>query len=241
MIRLYGKRSITERLKAAPASITRIYIEEGAVRPDIVTLARKHRIPVENLRHPRFRQLAQGNTTQGLIAETGDFKYAVLEDILGAESKPTLLFLDRVNDPHNLGVILRSAACFGGFAVVLPGYESVEVNETVIKVACGAENYVPVAKIPNLSVAVQKAAAAGYWIGACVVEGGSSPREVALNFPLGLILGSEGEGVRPGLLKHIDYKLTLPMRGQGLSFNVAIAVSIFCYEISVARAQGVRS
>ncbi|MDD5731248.1 MAG: TrmH family RNA methyltransferase, partial [Candidatus Omnitrophica bacterium] len=95
--------------------------------------------------------------------------------------------------------------------------------------------YVPVCLVTNVSLAVQKAKEAGYWIGATVVEGGEYPRNVSLNFPLCLLFGSEGEGIRPGLVKHTDYKLTLPMQGAGLSFNVAMAVGIFCYEIACQR------
>lgn len=231
-MRLYGKRSIVERLKANPKSINVLYLEEGFVRPEIMSLAQKNHVRIEHLRHQRFLQLAQGNQAQGVIAEVPKFVYSDLDELLDLEKKPVILFLDRINDPHNLGVILRSAACFGNFAVVLPAYESAGINETVVKVSCGAENYVPVCLIANLSVAIQKAAKAGYWIAATLAEGGENPRNAGLNFPLGLVFGSEGEGIRPGLLKHVDYKLTLPMKGSGLSFNVAIAVSIFCYEIS---------
>ncbi len=231
-MRLYGKRSIGERLKADPKSIKRLYLEEGVSRPEILSLGRKAAVPVEYLRPQRFAQLAQGNQTQGIIAEVSKFVYRDFDELISRDPKTVLIFLDRVNDPHNLGVILRSCACFGNFSVVLPGYESAQVNETVLKVACGAENYVPVSLITNLSVAIQKAQKQGYWIAATVVEGGDNPRHAGLNFPLGLVFGSEGEGVRPGLLKHVDYRLTLPMSGAGLSFNVAIAASIFCYEIS---------
>ncbi|HTY45612.1 MAG TPA: 23S rRNA (guanosine(2251)-2'-O)-methyltransferase RlmB [Patescibacteria group bacterium] len=234
-MRLYGKRSVSERLKADPASIKRLYIEEGLQRPEIVSLGRKAGIAVECLRSGRFAQLAQGNQTQGVIAEVTKFVYRDFDELISQDPASVLIFLDRINDPHNLGVILRSCACFGNFSVVLPGHESAQVNETVLKVACGAENYVPVSLITNLSVAIQKAQKQGYWIASTVVEGGDNPRQARLNFPLGLVFGSEGQGVRPGLLKHIDYRLTLPMTGAGLSFNVAIAVSIFCYEISSQR------
>lgn len=231
-MRLFGKRSVTERIKTNPRSIRRIFLQEGLPRPEIIKLAHQYHIPLENLSERRFSQLAQKAQTQGIIAETSGFEYQDLEEIIALENKPTLICLDRINDPQNLGVIIRNCACFGGFAIVLPRHESVEVTESVIKVACGAENYIPVCLITNLSIAIQKAKEEGYWIGATIVEGGEHPRNVRFNFPLCLVFGSEGEGIRTGLTKHIDYKLSLPMAGANLSFNVAMAVGMLCYEVT---------
>lgn len=232
-MRLYGKRSIRERILSNPSSVKKLYVQEGLGKNDIIGLAKRHNIAIETLSLNRFQQLAKGIQAQGLIAEADKFQYQDFDELISREDKlkPTLIFLDRINDPHNLGSILRSCACFGGFAVVLPRHESVEVTDAVLKVACGAENHVPVSLVVNLATAIDKAKRAGYWIGATVVEEGENPRQMNLNFPLGLIFGSEGEGIRPGLTKHIDYKLTLPMQGAELSFNVAMSVSIFCYEV----------
>lgn len=235
-MRLYGKRSVIERLRKDPQSIKKIYIQEGIDRPDIIQLGRKNKILLEVISRPRFNQLVQGGAhTQGVIAETVKFQYQDFDEIISLDPKPVLIFLDRINDPQNLGSIIRSCACLGGFCVVLPKFESVEVTEAVLKVACGGENYVPICLVTNLNIAVLKAKKEGYWIGAAVVEGGQNPRQVELNFPFGIIMGSEGKGVRPGLVKDLDYKLTLPMQGAELSFNVSVAVSIFSYEIVCQR------
>jgi 23S rRNA (guanosine2251-2'-O)-methyltransferase len=235
-MRLYGKRSVIERIGSQPKSVKRIYLLEGASRPEITHLARRNNLFIEVLGRNRFNQLAQGMNTQGVMAEVDKFYYRDLDDIISnEENKPTLICLDRINDPQNLGVILRNCACFGDFCVVLPKHESVEVTEAVLKVACGAENYTPVCQVTNLSMAIQKARAQGYWVGATVVDGGTHPRQANFNFPLCLLFGSEGEGIRPGLVKHLDYKLSLPMPGAGLSFNVAMAVAIFCYEVTCQR------
>ncbi|MBU3958558.1 MAG: 23S rRNA (guanosine(2251)-2'-O)-methyltransferase RlmB [Candidatus Omnitrophica bacterium] len=233
-MRLYGKRSVLERLKADPKSIKKVYLKEGVCRPEIAHLAKKKNIQVESLSAKRFFQLAQNVHAQGVMAEVDKFRYHDFEELISQDKQrqPTLICLDRINDPQNLGVILRNCACFGGFAVVLPKHETTGVTEAVLKVACGGENYTPVCLVTNLSSAIHKAKEQGYWVGATVVEGGQSPRQLKFNFPLCLLFGSEGEGIRPGLLKHIDYKLTLPMQGAGLSFNVAMAVTIFCYELT---------
>ena len=106
-----------------------------------------------------------------------------------------------------------------------------------MRVAQGGENYTPVAKVANLGVAIDKAKKAGYWVVAAVLEGDAQLLTAAqLNFPLGVIIGSEGKGVRPGLINHVDCKLTLPMKGERLSFNAATAAALFCYEITRQRA-----
>ncbi len=236
-MRLYGKRSVIERINSNSRSVKVIYLQAGLSRPEITSLAHKHHLKVETISEKRFFQLAPKIQTQGVMAEIDAFNYKDFEDIIGSENKdkPTLVCLDRINDPQNLGVIIRNCACLGGFCIVLPTRETVEVTEAVLKVACGGENYVPVCHVSNLSIAVQKAKEQGYWVGATVVEGGEHPRQVKFNFPLCLIFGSEGEGIRPGLIKQVDYKLTLPMRGVPLSFNVAMAVGMCCYEVSCQR------
>jgi 23S rRNA (guanosine2251-2'-O)-methyltransferase len=227
---LYGQRSVIERLKNNPKSVHKVYLLEDVKRPEIFSIARRRNVPIEKINLHKFSQLTRNVHAQGVIAEVGEFSYQDFDEIISSEDKPLLIFLDRVTDPQNLGAIMRICACFGGCAIILPKYESVEVTDTVLKVSCGAENHVPVTIVTNLSNAAQKAKDEGYWIGATVVQGGESPRKIKFNFPLGLIFGSEGEGVRPGLLKHVDYRLTLPMGGAELSFNVATAVGIFCYE-----------
>lgn len=236
-MKLYGKNSIAERLKADPKSIKKIFFQKGEGLRQIEDICRQRRIPVDYLSKNEFDKKAQAVRTQGVIAEVTEFKYAYLEDILRLEKEklPTLLFLDNLNDPQNLGSILRTAACFGGFGVVLPRHDSVEVTEAVLRVAQGGENYVPVVKAVNLSLAIEKAKKAGYWIAGAVLEGAENLADAKLNFPLAIVIGSEGKGIRPGLAGHLDMRLTLPMAGAELSFNAAVAAALFCYEAARQR------
>ncbi len=232
---LYGKRSVRERIKANPKSIKKIYLQKEIFQPEIISLARRNDIYFEIIESRRFFKLARRVQAQGIIAEVDNkFQYHNFETLINQndKNKLTLIFLDRVTDPQNLGAILRVCACLGDYGIVLPRNESAQVNETVLKVACGAENYIPVCCVTNLSKAIQEAKEQGYSIGATIVEGGETPYQIKFNFPLGLLFGSEEKGIRPGLIKYVDYKLTLPMPGERLSFNVAMAVAIFCYEVS---------
>ncbi|MCK4462978.1 MAG: RNA methyltransferase, partial [Candidatus Omnitrophica bacterium] len=129
--------------------------------------------------------------------------------------------------------IIRTLACFGGFAIVIPQFNACGVTEAVLHVASGGENYISVSVVPNLSNAIMQIKKCGCWIvGAEASSDASSMDATSFPFPLGLVLGSEGEGIRYGIQKHLDLKVRIPMKGAGLSFNVGIACAIFCYEIS---------
>lgn len=232
-MRLYGKQPVLERLKANPESIRRLTIRQGTDAAEVVRAAKMAGKNFTSLSKQEFGPMAGDLHAQGVWAEVEDFHYAALEDLLRQpEPRPVLFLLDRITDPQNLGAILRTAACFGGMALVLPRHDSAEITETVLRVACGGENYVPVAQVTNLAQASERAKKAGYWIAGASVSGGSPLPTADWPTPLAVVLGSEGEGIRPGLEKHLDLTLTLPMPGAPLSFNVATAAALFAYEIA---------
>lgn len=230
---LYGKNSVLERLKADPSSVHKIYIQDNFDAPNIMKLISAAGIPATKVSEKELLRIKRADRLQGIVAETDKYRYTPFQNILGLPQKdrPSLIFLDSLNDPHNLGSIMRIAACFGGFAVVIPEHSSCEVNETVLHVASGAENFTSVSLVTNLSRSLLEAKEAGYWAVGTVTEGGEDINRVSLPMPICLVLGSEGTGIRYGLQKHLDMKITLPMRGAQLSFNVAMACAIFCHEI----------
>lgn len=232
---LYGKNSISERIKADPGSMRAVYLREGLSLPAIEKAIAHGKIPCERLSAAALEKMRPQKDLQGVVAKVDLFKYTppdiLMQDAL--EDGRTLLFLDRVNDPHNLGVIIRLAACFGGFSLIIPSREAAQVNETVLHVASGGENYVPISSENNLAPVIDDAKKLGFWIaGAVVDEQADDLTQVSLPFPLGLVLGSEGGGIRKGLLKRLDLRLFIPMRGAPLSFNVNMACGIFCHEIT---------
>ena len=234
---LYGKNSVWERLKADPDSIRKIYLQDHFEAPHIEKLINAANIPVTRVNEKELLKIKRADRLQGIVAEVNKYTYTSFEKLLRLPENELLsfIFLDSLNDPHNLGSIMRIAACFGGFAIVIPQHSSCEVNETVIHVASGAENYVPVSLVTNLTTTLIEAKKAGYWAAGTVIEGGEDINKVSLPFPLCLVLGSEGTGIRYGLQKHLDLKITLPMRGAQLSFNVAMACAIFAHEIAKQR------
>jgi 23S rRNA (guanosine2251-2'-O)-methyltransferase len=232
---LYGKNPVLERLRANPASIRKVFLAEKFEEPEVLGLIEERGVEAERLAAAELAKKRPAKDLQGIYAKIDRFQYAGFDELIEREQggRLTLIFLDRVNDPHNLGVILRTTACFGAFAVVIPEFEACEVTETVLHVASGGENYTPVSRVTNISKAIERAKQAGYWIvGAVVDEDARNLIQTELPFPLGLVLGSEGSGIRPGIQKHLDMKVFIPMKGARLSLNVNIACAVFCHEIS---------
>jgi 23S rRNA (guanosine2251-2'-O)-methyltransferase len=230
---LYGKNSVYERLKARPESIRKIFIQNGFNGSHIMSLIEQKSIPYTTVDEKYLNRLIRADRIQGIVARVDLYTYTPFKDLL--DGRRSILFLDGINDPHNLGSIIRIAACFGNFGIVLPEYGSCKVNETVMHVASGGENSVPISVVVNLSRALREAKYAGYWVVGTVVKGGEDINAVSLPFPLCLVLGSEGKGLRYGILKQLDLKITIPMPGAQLTFNVAMASAILCYEITRRR------
>ncbi len=232
---LYGKNSVIERLRHNPSSIKKIQIEFGfAQAADIYKKAKKWGIPVIPVPKSKIDKLGRNLNTQGIIVDIEDFQYTDYPNLLeqAYQKKHSLLFLDNLNDPHNLGGIIRSLACLGNFAVVLPTHDSVSVTESVLRVASGGDNYVPVARVSNLNNAIRSAKEMGFTIAGGVIQGGQSIIDTPLPFPLGLVIGSEQKGIRDVVRKNLDLELTIPMQHDTLSLNATHAVTIFCYEIT---------
>jgi 23S rRNA (guanosine2251-2'-O)-methyltransferase len=232
---LYGRNSIFERLKKNPRTIKKIFLQDSFDVSHIEKLIHKNNIPVERLNPKGLARIKHAKDLQGIVAKVDMFTYAHFDELVNQpkDNQSALVFLDRLYDPQNLGVIIRTAACFGGFSIVIPRFNACEVTEAVLHVASGGENYVPVAMVSNISDAIIKAKKKGYWImGGVLSLDAKDIHDISIPFPLGLVLGSEGEGIRYGIEKHLDLKARIPMKGAPLSFNVAMACAIFCYEIT---------
>jgi len=230
---LYGKNSVLQRLKRNPKSIYKIFLDDKFDDAYILTIATRKKIPIVRLNRNEFLRVKRADCLQGIIAEVEKYSYVPFKELLAdsISNKASLIFLDSISDPQNLGSIIRTAACFGNFAIVLPKHDACEVNDTVIHVAAGGDNFIPVSIVSNLSSAIIQAKKVGYWIAGTVVHEGENLDKTSLPFPLCIVLGSEGKGIRKGLHNQLDLKINLPMKAH-LSFNVAVSCAIFCYEIT---------
>jgi len=153
---LYGKKSVGERLQVNPGSVRKIFLQDGTEAPHIERLVCKYNIFLERLPGRKIENMKRSRNVQGVIARVDKFEYTPYEELLSlpGQEKRSLVFLDRINDPQNFGVIIRSLAYFGGFAVVIPESGACMVTEAVLHVACGGENYVRIAKVPDLGDAL---------------------------------------------------------------------------------------
>ncbi len=233
-MKLYGKNPVIERLKANPKSIHNILIEEG--HPETAYIRKKGQqwgISVSSVPQSKIQKLARNLNTQGILADIEDFPYVDFGDLLdmARDKKLALLFLDNLTDPQNLGGIIRTCGSLGNFGIILPTTEAVGVTETVLRVACGGENYVAVARVSNLGNAIEKAKQKGFWIIGTATRDAQPINAVQLQFPLGFVLGSEEKGVRDIIRKRLDCEAMIPVKNERMSLNVAHAASIVCYEI----------
>lgn len=239
-MKLYGKNPVLERLKTTPKSIKKIYVQQDHSEASYLRKkAKQHGISFVSIPKSKVLKLSRNIKTQGILAEVDDFAYMPFEDLLNSakKKKSTIVFLDGLNDPQNLGAIMRSLACLGHFYIVLPRHDSVDVTEAVMRVASGADNYIQVAKVPNLSHAIKQTKESGFLIAGGVIEGGEDITEIELPFPLCLVIGSEQKGIRDVIVQKLDLKITIPMRYGHISLNVAQATTIFCYEITKQKKQ----
>lgn len=236
-MKLFGKNPVLERIKSSPGSIKKLYLQKRKDLSGIVREAKKAGLTFESVSGSQLLRICPDAHTQGVVAKVDEYRYTPFSEILSEclDGRTVPVFLDRVTDPQNLGSIIRNLACLGGFSIVLPEYESAHVNETVLRVASGGENYIKVAKVTNTVRAVRQAKDKGIRIVGAVTEGGTDILHAEFIFPLAVVIGSEGKGLRPGLRKWLDIGLSLPMKGAPLSFNVAVAASLFCYEINRRR------
>jgi len=231
---LYGKNSVVERIKANPKTIHAVFLESDFKDPAIETLIASKNIPSKRISGDKLLKLKPAQHLQGIVAEVDNFNYNDFDGLL--DSSNVLIFLDRIYDPQNLGAIIRNTACFGGFSIIIPKHNACEVTETVLHVAQGAENYTNIALVSNISNAIIKAKKRGFWIMGAVLDAQAKDLgTIDIPFPLGVVFGSEGEGVRYGVDKQVDIKAKIPMHGANLSYNVSMAVAIFCYEINKQR------
>jgi len=239
-MKLYGKIPVIERLKSNPKSIRKIYVQEGNDETAYIRKkAKKWRIPVFCVPRTKIIKMGRSLNTQGIIVEVEEYAYVPFEDILktARKKRETIVFLDGLNDPQNLGGIIRSLACLGGFSIVLPTHGSVGITEAVLRVSAGGDNFVKVARVSNLNQAVVKAKAAGFWIAGTVVKKGKELPEIDLPFPLAIVIGAEQKGIRDIIKKNLDLELTVSMAQQSMAMNAAHATTIFCYEITRQKKQ----
>ncbi|HTK93794.1 MAG TPA: 23S rRNA (guanosine(2251)-2'-O)-methyltransferase RlmB [Verrucomicrobiae bacterium] len=240
---LFGRNPVLEMLRAASRSVDEIAIlseGRGPALQELLTLARARGVKVSYRTRDQLTAIAGSPHHQGVVARVAEAAYASLGDLLAMPSQrgepAFFLALDRIQDPRNLGAVLRSADAAGAHGVILPKHQAVGITPAAAKTAMGAVEHLPVARETNLVQVLDILKKESIWIMGAAAKGGQDPWQVDLTLPLCLVMGGEGEGLRPLVTRTCDLLLTLPMRGKIGSLNVSAAATALCYEVVRQRA-----
>ena len=231
-----GRNAVLEAFRSGKP-IDKLFVldgcQDGPIRT-IVREAKKHDTILQFVTKERLSQISETGRHQGVIAYAAAYEYADVEDMLKlAESKgedPFLILLDNIEDPHNLGAIIRTANLEGAHGVIIPKRRAVGLTATVAKTSAGALNYTPVAKVTNLAKTMESLKEKGLWF-VCADMGGEEMYDLNLTGPIGLIIGNEGEGVGRLVKETCDFTARIPMNGDIDSLNASVAAGVLAYEI----------
>ena len=244
---IYGINPLAEALRAEPCRLVKIAVAKRVTKEalhSILNLADAKKIPVTIKENREIENLAGGGVHQGIIGFYPSFVYADLDQLMGnrhpASTCHLILLLDGITDPQNLGALIRTAHCYGANGVVIPDHRSATVTATVIKASAGAALLTPIVRVTNISRAMDDLKKQGFWIYGADANAGQNMDDVAYQGHVGLVMGSEGRGMRPLIRKHCDFLLSIPMRGKVDSLNVSVAAGIFLNDIvrKCAKVQG---
>jgi 23S rRNA (guanosine2251-2'-O)-methyltransferase len=238
---VYGAHPVKEALKSG--RVQALFVAEGESGPalkEILDAARSANVqPIPRVR-TQLDALAHGGVHQGAIAIVGEYNYAQLDEILHVAKRsgdpPLILVLDSVQDPQNLGALIRTAHVSGVHGIVIPKDRAAGITPAVVKTAAGATEYVKIATVVNIARALEELKEAEVWIAGAVAAGGSkAPWEIDFKVPIALVLGAEGKGIRPLVLRGCDLLVKIPMFGKVASLNVGAAGAMLLYEVARQR------
>lgn len=238
-----GRNAVLEAFRSGK-TIDKLYILDGCQDGPVKTIlreAKKQGTLFQFVEKERLDQLSTTGKHQGVIAQAAAYEYAQVDDMLAlAEQKgepPFLFILDEIEDPHNLGAIIRTANLAGAHGVIIPKRRAVGLTATVARTSAGALNYTPVAKVTNLARTIEELKEKGLWF-VCADMGGESMYRLNLTGAIGLVIGNEGSGVSRLIKEKCDYIASIPMKGDIDSLNASVAAGVLAYEIVRQRLNG---
>ena len=233
---LEGRNAVLEVLKSG-RDIEKIYLQKGNVEGTlrrIAAMAKERGIIVQEVVRQKLDDMSQTKNHQGVIAIVSVHEYAEVSDILKSAydkgEKPFIIILDSITDPHNLGAVIRSAECAGAHGVIIPKRRSVGLTAVVGKTSAGALEYMPVARVTNISRTIEDLQKEGIWA-VCADMDGNDYFSAPLDTPIALVIGSEGEGVSRLVKEKCDFTVSIPMYGRISSLNASVAASLMMYEV----------
>lgn len=237
---IYGINPVTEAIVSGK-TINKIYVQKGNKEAyNIAKKARENRIVVVEAEKSKLDKMITAENenirnSQGVVASVTEYKYFEIEDILQyAREKneaPFVIILDKIEDPHNLGAIIRSAECLGAHGIIIQKRNAAQVTDIVEKVAAGACNYMKIARVTNITESIKKLKDNGLWIYGLDMDGASEIYNTDFSGAIGLVVGNEGTGISDLVLKNCDFIVKIPMTGQIESLNASVSTAICMYEV----------
>lgn len=237
---IYGINPVTEAIVSGK-TINKIYAQKGNKEVyQVIQKARENKIVVveaDKVKLDRMITLENEKlkNSQGIVASVTDYNYYTVDDILeeanNKKEPPFIIILDKIEDPQNLGAIVRSAECLGAHGVIIQKRNAAQVTETVEKVAAGACNYVKIARVTNITESIKYLKKQGLWIYGLDMDGASDIYNIDLSGPIGLVVGNEGSGISKLVLQNCDFIIKIPMVGHIESLNASVSAAISMYEI----------
>ena len=235
-----GINAVRAALLERPREVRRLLLKAGTEGGEIALLARSRGVRWRSVSQEELGRIGQGGKHQGVIAELAELRYWTLDEILDRippGEPPLLVLLDGIEDPGNLGAIIRSAAVFGAHGIVLPRDRAAGVTPAAGRAAAGALESARIAQVVNLSRAIDEIKERGVWVAAAEQSAEKLAWEADLGGPIAIVVGGEGKGVRPLVRRHCDLAVRIPMRGTVGSLNASVAAGVLLYEVARQRAR----
>jgi 23S rRNA (guanosine2251-2'-O)-methyltransferase len=242
---IYGKHALLEALLHHPEVIEKVFLAPGLEDGDVRRLLSQHRIPVAELKEKVTSKLGDRDAShQGVIGLIDVTKLVVpfetFLQTLDADAHPALVLLDELQDPHNVGAIIRSAAAFGASGVLMPEHNQAPVTGAVVKTSAGMAFRIPLVKIGNVNDTIKKLKDKGFWVYGLAMEGSNEVGKETFDRASLFIIGNEGEGIRPKTLENCDFTVRIPMHSRTESLNAAVSAALVLYEWSKQHPQALQ-
>lgn len=238
---LYGRNAVTEAIKSG-MPINKVLISSGEVSGSlkaIIALVKEKHIVYQFVDKNKLNDITGTKNHQGVVLYTSPAEYCDIDDILQkakeANEAPFVIILDEIQDPHNFGAIIRTADAVGAHGIIIPKRRSVQLTGTVAKTSAGASAHVPIARVPNIPAAIDQLKEAGLWIAGTDLTGTVPFYKADFKGPIGIVIGSEGNGMGNLVTKKCDFIVTIPMKGEVSSLNASVAAGVVLYEVFKGR------
>jgi len=236
-IYIYGKKPVEELLLSRPDIVARIYVQgsvKGSEFEEVRSYARENKISINAVPKKKMDELVGDVNDQGIIAEIHEFPYTDFDEWLGEvdlDSNPSVIFLDELQDVHNVGAIVRTAVATGMSAIMLPAHRQAPINNTVFKTSAGTVMHIPIIRVGNANQALKKLQDHKFWVYGLVQDGDMNIFDYVHDSPTVFVVGSEGFGIRAKTQELCDYSVSIPMTEKTESLNASVSAAVCMYEI----------